>query len=209
MTTQTTETQWFYDDGYPYEGVAPTGTETTAIISYMQPCLRCGGSGQYPSPFYNGICLKCNAKGRVKVTAKIFTTEALAQYRARKAKREAAKEAKRQAKEAAKAAELAAAKEQFISQHPGLIEAMRDQTDLFLSALIDQFDRLGSLTQRQVEAAQRKLEEVSNPIQSNYLGSIGERREFTLTVTYATWWEGKFGCTSLITFVDADGNRLS
>jgi hypothetical protein len=208
MTTQRTP-EWFFADGHRYEGQAPTGDVATATISLVETCYRCGGSGRYPSSRYNGECLKCHAQGRVKVTAKIFTGEALAAHQARKEKREAAKEAKRQAEQAAKAAELEAKKLAFSGQFPGLIDSMRSQTDPFLSSLLDQFDAHGSLTERQVEAAQRKLTELANPVTSNHLGTVGERQEFTLTVTYATWWEGKFGCTSLITFVDTDGNRLS
>jgi hypothetical protein len=201
-------TQWFFADGRSYEGQAPTGDAATATISYIDTCPRCNGSGRYPSIAWEGKCLKCNTAGRVKITARIFTSEALSRLQASKQKRQAAKEAKRQAERAAKVAALEETKAQFTAQNPGLIENLRSHTDSFATSLVEQFDRKGTLTAAQIAAGQRKIDQIANELPSAHLGTVGERREFTLTVTFTKLSEGRF-CSTFIAFKDSAGNRVT
>lgn len=39
-------------------------TNHTTITFETETCSRCGGSGQYPSPMWQGMCLGCNGTGR-------------------------------------------------------------------------------------------------------------------------------------------------
>lgn len=203
-----TTTQWFFADGRIYDGQAPTGDVATATISYIDTCPRCNGSGRYPSSAWEGKCLKCRTAGRVKITRRIFTSAALSKLQAAKQRRHAAKEAKRQAAKQAKAAELEATKAQFIAQNPGLMESLRGLTDPFATSLVEQFDRKGILTEAQIAAGKRKIHQIANETPSSHIGTVGERREFTLTVTFTKLCEGRF-CSTFIALKDEQGNRVT
>ena len=49
----------------PRTNVAPEGTPTSKLGFPVTTCTRCGGTGQYPSAAYRGVCLKCSGTGSV------------------------------------------------------------------------------------------------------------------------------------------------
>lgn len=42
----------------------PAAPATRTITYEREECTRCGGTGQYPSACYNGLCLGCSGTGR-------------------------------------------------------------------------------------------------------------------------------------------------
>jgi hypothetical protein len=40
-----------------------TNTANIKIVFETETCMRCGGTGQYPSPAWQGVCLGCSGRG--------------------------------------------------------------------------------------------------------------------------------------------------
>ena len=202
--------EWFFSNGQTYKGEAPKSSAATATISYVDICPRCNGTGTYPSIAWQGRCLKCNSAGRVKITARIYTGEALSRLQEKRQKRDAAKSAKLNARLAAKALELESIKAQFNAQHPGFIDSIKESKNPFLADLTERFNSKGTLTEGQVEAAKAALErlaiEATKP--NEHVGSVGERLDVPLTVTNVFVGESQFGTYWLVSFEDTQGRAF-
>lgn len=95
------------------------------------PCPACGGSGEWRGRVKTGPCFKCNGKGKV--------TKAVAA--AAKGKQTATRN-------------VWQAKNDFIAEHPGLIEQMREfPSSTFLTKLVEDYEARGRLTDGQIAAA--------------------------------------------------------
>jgi hypothetical protein len=72
----------------------------------------------------------------------------------------------------------------------------------------------GGLTDKQAEAVrnvitkreERKAEYRARDLASQHIGTVGERRDFILTVSFVTDYETQFGITNVFGLRDADGN---
>ena len=105
------------------------------------PCERCGGSGRYTFGYVNrqtGPCHACKGVGSF-AQPKEHRMAARAKTAARKA------------------GKLEAAQAEFNAAQPGLIAFLRESAGWseFARALVEGFDRYGSLTDRQTESATR------------------------------------------------------
>jgi hypothetical protein len=86
----------------------------------------------------------------------------------------------------------------------------------FLGKMAESFEEWGTLTAGQ-EAAVRKIvadraekqaERKAADAQSKHIGTVGERRTFTATVRFATFFDTQFGTTFVTGLNDADGNII-
>lgn len=117
-----------------------TATAPAPVKTY--PCEKCAGTGTWKS--YTGTktgkCHACNGKGHFKTSAK---DRAKARAAAKKAKVE----------------KLLADMQAFTEAHPGLIKALSEMKDWndFARSLIEQFLTRGSLSEKQVAAAQKMI----------------------------------------------------
>ena len=72
----------------------------------------------------------------------------------------------------------------------------------------------GGLTDKQAAAVrnviakreERKAEYRARDLASQHIGTVGERRDFTLTVSFVTDFQTQFGITNVFGLRDADGN---
>lgn len=202
---------WFYQNGTEYKGTALLGGGPVRIISEVGQCPRCGGSGAYPSSLYNGVCFECNGHGKVKQAIRVYTTEGLEKYQARKAARIAKVEAKRAARIAARLAEVKARAEHFEATHPGLIEALRKiENNRVAAGYVAHFEREGILYEYQIEAAQALLEKAAKEAANlnEHFGQVGEKIELVLTLTHTYHGQGHFGAFSYVNFEDAQGRAF-
>lgn len=88
----------------------------------------------------------------------------------------------------------------------------------FIGKMHAGFEEWGTLTAGQEAAvrkimadraekdAARKSERAAAAAKSVHVGTVGERRDFTLTVTFITGFETQFGYMTITGFADADGN---
>ncbi|QBQ74422.1 replication factor [Burkholderia phage BcepSauron] len=186
----------FYRDGTAYAGLIPTNYDPAkGSGSFYKPrkCHRCGGAGRSNAWAYTGYtCYECGGSGQgTPALTKVYTGERLAKLVASATKRQAKAQEKRAAEQAARDAEREAAKADkraaFDAEYPGLAGMLDEFADNeFLSSLAGKLEQWGYLTGPQAEAAQASVlrlraraEQVQN---AAYLGTVGERREFEMTI---------------------------
>jgi len=58
------------------------------------------------------------------------------------------------------------------------------------------------------EAERRKAEAATRDARSQFVGEVGERREFDVTVRFSTHYETRYGVTYINVMVDDDGNII-
>lgn len=92
----------------------------------------------------------------------------------------------------------------------------RGQTDGFIAACYKGFEEFGAPTPKMVDALRRmmaqqeakKIEQKIIDSQSEFVGNIGNRQSFTLTLTFKTSFESDFGTVHITGFKDEKGNIL-
>jgi hypothetical protein len=97
-------------------------------------------------------------------------------------------------------------------------EACRRGKDSFMGKMWDSLEKWGKLSEKQEAAIlriwaddatkrdQRKAERLAADAGSQHIGTVGERRDFTLTIRFVTSFEGMYGTTYVTGMNDADGN---
>jgi hypothetical protein len=205
-----TTTQWFTRDGQIFTGHVFDVKANSASYNYLKRCYRCSGQGQSSAWARTGlVCYQCGGHGHLGTkVGKVYTAEKLAQLVAAQEKRDQESALKREAEAEKFRQARRKLQEEFNASHPGLIESMRSSNDSFLQNLVEAFDLNGTLTEKQAEAAKAKVERLSSALVGVHVGTVGERLDLTVTVTYAKASEGRFGYTTFITFVDANENRF-
>ena len=129
-------------------------------VPVRQDCTRCGGAGGWHG-WPGFTCFKCAGVGRNPVDAKAwqFPTEwtdaQIDEFLARKEAQRIARADKRAAKQQA---EAQANKDAFAAVHPELWVAMEAAEAGFLFSLADQVTRNGTLSEKQIDAAERAVE---------------------------------------------------
>lgn len=188
----------------------------------FEACGRCGGTGSYgPMCVDSGICFDCRVysrqHGHYGYGGKWVVK---ADYDRRARNRELAA-ARRERKAAEFAAGEAARYEALVAAHPLLAEltylgnvATADgryglNYDGILGSMRGQFERKGSLTDRQIAAAEKMIREdyqrqaAKDERDAKYaaeraarpnaaIGEVGERRDFTGTVRFTKEFENSF-----------------
>lgn len=188
-------------------------------------CDRCGGSGHYSFNLVDGtMCYGCRGSGGhyvrhtdvVSVAREVKTRKAKAARAEKKRLAEVAAREKRVADAKALAEEALAALRPFFSDDSTYVENWAD----FCAAIGDFCAAKGVRAERElnykvrdlrkaeVEAA-REAQRKAEAATSEHVGTVGERRDFVLTLVTETCWDGAYGRTYLYVFRDADGNVFS
>ena len=104
----------------------------------------------------------------------------------------------------------------FVALHPVVKAALGD----FYTAMYDNVNKWGGLTEKQNDAvlamiargeervagyAAKRAKEAAT---SNWIGTVGERREFTVTIRTVIVIDGVYGASYLHIMHDADGNSV-
>ena len=172
-------------------------------------CNRCGGAGKSDRWAFTGyVCYDCNGSGNPHtVVENVYTCEQLAKLNARQ---DAARAKKQAVADAAKAAAL----EAFNTAYVDLIAklAQLESPSRFITDIFEKGRKYGFLSDAQKqavsEAIDRELARKAAGAASCYVGQIGQRIEFTGTVTFVTHFEGTFGITYITGLTDEAGNVI-
>lgn len=178
-----------------------TGTNQAGnpVHRHFDDCCRCGGSGVYrwhtrfgPAA---GTCFKCGGNGKgAEVIERLYTESELVKAQAARDKRLARAAEKREAKAAAREAawQLEVDKANALADEKGTQEAI-DELKERAKAHGDDAPykkQLAALYQRakaEREAAWAKRDQ-DRKDNSAWIGEVGERREFDLTVRHTIGW---------------------
>lgn len=133
------------------EGGAPASKEPVNLDYIVPPkqfpCKRCGGTGKWSGGFNrygSSTCHACNGKGHFKTSHED-------------------RQKARQQRQASKTKHLDEAKAEFTKEYPTLIPQLFDLIEWngFAASLVDSFNKYGSLTEKQISAAQKMLAKVA------------------------------------------------
>lgn len=152
--------------------------------AFQRTCYRCGGAGGSSKWDHTGhTCYACGGTGFGRsYTETIYTEEAFKKLTERRANLQEKRVAARNAINAAHKAAFDAAAKIFYDNHRELIadiEANRDHKflgDLYMSLVMH-----GSLTEVQVSAAQRAIDQIKADADAQFVGNVGDTIEVELT----------------------------
>ena len=216
-------TQLFYRDGAPVAEkdlprVVLGKLGQSGFIVHVGPCGRCGGQGGSahwrPS---GGICYRCHGKNSETFEhreVRVFTADKLATLQARdEKKRQVALEKQRKAEEQ-KRHDLSVWLNEGGPARRALVErihnAAKGKHDGFIADLARKLLDCITLTDKQIEAAERVLDAVENRERQNaaseWVGDIKERIEIAGRVEFVRDFDGAYGVTTLIKWRDDAGN---
>lgn len=189
--------------------------------TYTPHCDRCGGLGRSEAWAHTGYtCFKCggSCKGQPR-TNEVFLPERLEALNASLEKRRAKAKAKADALEAARLEALQAPWLVWVNDHAQTIAEMREiaASSDFIKSLLLQIDGVHMLTPNQLNAAHNNIERASvraqeraKSLASKWIGEVGERRNFTLTVNYIMDWSKPDQYPPIFSYLhvctDAEGN---
>ncbi|MFO0892065.1 MAG: hypothetical protein U0790_23375 [Isosphaeraceae bacterium] len=196
------ETTWFTRYGIEYTGQLFDIDLAKGIASYHKErhCSRCGGAGRSEKWRYTGLtCHDCGGTGKHKkgpVICKAYTAEKLAKLNVAQEKAQAKRQEKKQveAAERARIAEIERQHRQEQSEawkaaHADVMDGIRryagseeEDTENFFNSMWDAIRKYGKLSDRQLDATRAAIAREEAKRQSQYVGTIGERIELTLTI---------------------------
>jgi len=176
-----------YDKGKPY------------TIEFKN-CGRCGGAGGSEKWKYTGwTCYQCGGSHGRNVSVKLYTAEKIAKMDAANEKRQAAKTAIRQEAARKHEEQRASRREQFAEDNKSYFESVLAicDTNSISSEIISTAKNLAELTTNQRETLDRMVAEIQRKEASQFIGEIGERREFTCNLIKFFDWSkpGNYGRT--------------
>lgn len=227
-TSEENKVEWFLRSGEPVSHKSLHSInlkKQTASYSYIDKCYRCGGEGGSNAWKHTGwTCYKCGGSGRgPQKTVKAYTEAKLSKLNASLEKRQAKAAVKRAAKEQERIDALKEEWEAWCVTHKELISNIRSlasESD-FLTSLVEQIDSIHVLTDKQLSAAQNFINGVRKAkaakeaeMKSEWVGEVGERREFTITVNHTVNLSGYNKWSNLPEFRmlyicdDEVGNRI-
>jgi hypothetical protein len=170
-------------------------------------CSRCGGQGGAEAWKHTGFtCYKCGGNGGKHIAeVTVYTAEQLAALNAKQDAKHAAKVAAKREKEEATVAAFVAAYPEITTKF-----ALVSTPSTFVLDVIEKGRKVGSLSARQVEALNAALDrEIARKEQdsvSQHVGTVGDRIEFTATVTFTSGFESSFGYVTVTGLRDDAGN---
>ena len=215
------ETNWFTRYGTKHEGhvSAINLAKGTAEYSYVAKCSRCGGAGGSDKWKFTGwTCFECggNGKGGLR-TEKLYSAERLAKLNVAQEKRDALRMAKQQVAQAIRDAEAKAKRAEFLATNQPLVDAMRAyaSSDTFLADLLEKFEQYGTMSEAQVTAARTAADRTKARLEaraaSQFVGTIGKRQDFSITVEHVIQLEAFnswSAAPSMYLCRDDRGNRI-
>lgn len=184
MTIENTNATLFYRDGRPFVGKPQHDEKGKPYTQHQEKCSRCGGAGGSEKWAHTGwTCYQCGGSGKGSiVTDKLYTAEQLVKLNATKEKRDAKKAAAAAAKQAAVEAERNATRAAFVESNKEIFALAATLNDTFFSDMVAQcIDRV-RISPAQIDLINRRVAETAQKAAAAYVGTIGERRNFTCTL---------------------------
>lgn len=184
-----------------------------ATSTRTRKCTRCGGAGGHQAWAHTGYkCYRCGGSGvdPQHETVTLYTAERLAKLNEATLKREDKARAKAQALADQSAQEAAERKDAFLVQHAGLLAQLAPYADAseFVASIVQQAHTKYQLSEGQVAAATRYIEQRAALASSSYQGSIGDRvRGLAVTCTAHNSYASEYGVLHISSLVDERGNR--
>lgn len=189
-------------EGQPFTGTVRVNDKAQRGHSVLRSCGRCGGAGGSDKWAHTGwTCFDCGGKGNIgrHDFVRLYTAAELDRLNAAKAKRDATRARKAAEAAAIEMTRRAAERSQVLADHADILRLMdraafeQGEGDEercvspFLSELIDQLrERARPLSPAQIEAAERAankiLAERVRAAAADFIGEVGERRDFALTL---------------------------
>lgn len=215
-------------DGTLYTGQVRTDAKGKPFFMRPRPCSRCGGIGGSdkwgPAGSNTGwTCFDCGGSGKHKngpQAVSLYTRDYLDKLNVRKAKADAKRAAKAEAARIAEAARRDAERSAVIASHADDLKRIRklgkDGGEGFVADMYRQVvDRARPWSEKQIAAVHKTLDrmeaEAARIAAAQYVGEIGERREFTLTPFRAVMLSNHpvYGEVWLTIARDQDGNTIT
>lgn len=172
------------------------GTPAKPVFIAEQNCMRCGGAGGAEAWKHTGwTCYRCGGNGRDpnRIREKLYTVDELEKLNERRTRLRAKKQAERDAAAAVEQARRDAEREEVISANSGFLaridaELAHGEHELLRSVRDRIAEQAKDPTDRQLEVVNgiiaRNEAERARRAAARHVGSIKERREFTLTLLY-------------------------
>lgn len=205
-----TQTELLYRDGRPFTGTPQLTEKVKPYVLRQTKCSRCGGAGGSDKWKHTGwTCFQCGGSrlGPI-VTDKLYTAAQLAKMNATREKAQAKKAAERAQAQADREAVKNATREQFKTDNADIFVRAAKLNDEFINTMVAQCIERVSISPAQVELIVRKIAETERKAVASYVGTVGERREFTCTLATFRAFDGKFGRTYLHIMRDSSGNTI-
>ena len=200
----------FYRNGLEVQGTVYADGKRRYVFE-ARCCSRCGGQGGAEAWKHTGYtCYQCGGNGgRYKADVTVYTADQLAVLNARQEAKEAKKlAAVKAAQEAADAA--------FDAAYPEIVAklALVANPSDFILDVVAKGRKFGVLTERQIEALNtaldreidRAAQKIEKAATAQHIGTVGERRDFTLTLAHVHEFEGAFGYVYIHILNDEAGN---
>lgn len=205
-----TQTELFYRDGRTFAGTLQQTEKGKPCISHVSKCSRCGGLGGSDKWAFTGwTCFQCGGSGKGPVVVdRLYTAEQLARMNATRDKKAAKKAAAAAQAAVEREAVLAAGRGTFKMNNSILFARAAELNDSFINEMVEQCIARVRISVPQIELIERKIAETARRTATQYVGTIGERREFTCTLLSFRVFDGKFGRSYLHIMRDSSGNTI-
>lgn len=215
MDTNTTNpTKLFFRYGGEFTGTAKFDAKNKPFTTIQEKCSRCGGAGGAEQWRFTGwTCYQCGGTGKGVIRDhKLYTQEQLDKLIATAAKKQAKKDAIRAEAAAKLETERAARRTAMMQEHAAVLAIVREMDDQFINEIIDQCIERASISPKQIELVHKRKAELDRKAGSTYVGTIGERREFTVTLQMIRSFRSRFGYREVTNYLhimrDADGHTI-
>ena len=196
---------FYYRHGQEVTGNVQSRNRSHYVVQ-AHPCGRCGGQGSAEQWKFTGFtCYECHGSGFLGRTREVtvYTAEALDKLNAKAV-------AKAQASMAAEKAKTAA----FETAYAELLAKVNQLNDTagFINDVISKGYKYGTLSDAQVAAVTKAVDAAlvrqEQAKAAGWVGKVGERATFDVTVIFVTFYEGAYGKTYVHGMKDAAGNML-
>lgn len=205
----------------------PNGTNEKGapVFRSKKTCSRCGGLGGADAWAHTGwTCYRCGGNGidPNALVEKLYDAEKLVKLNATKAKADAKRATVKAEKAAEEKARAERERNEVRSSHKDLIDRLvrlagdKITEEGFFQSIHDQvMVQSRYLSERQVEAVTNSLDKIEVEIArreaATHIGSVGETREFTLTLVKVTSYGSQYdlgGVKYYCTFKDENGCKV-
>lgn len=199
----------YYRDGREFQGT-PEIVKGKPVVHRQTKCSRCGGAGGADKWTHTGwTCYQCGGKGLGPIVAdKLYTKEKLDKMNAAQAARDAKRAAESAARVAKIDAERNARRVVFLAENAEIIKLAESLQDSFIDTMLQTIVDHAAITERQVEVIRSKAAEIARKNAAQFVGTIGERREFTCTLKKVMVFEGHYGKSYMHLMRDSENNTI-
>jgi hypothetical protein len=205
-----TTNKLMYRDGREFSGTPTTTDKGKPCVWHTARCSRCGGAGGSSKWAHTGwTCFECGGTGKGKdVCDRLYTEAQLAKLNATAAKKQAKRDAAAAEKQAAITAERDARRGEFLTTNKDILALAASLNDEFINTMIAQCTDRARISQPQIDLITKKVAENTRKAAQEYVGEVGERRDFTVTMVTFRAFDSAYGRTYLHIMRDAAGNTI-